>query len=51
MTETTVPVPMPHMGVSVTEGTVLEWHKAEGDAVAADEVVCEIESIGRLVCH
>jgi pyruvate/2-oxoglutarate dehydrogenase complex dihydrolipoamide acyltransferase (E2) component len=35
-------VPMPHMGVSVEEGTVVEWRKAVGEEVAADEVLCEI---------
>jgi 2-oxoglutarate decarboxylase len=35
---------MPAMGDSVTEGTVLEWHKQEGDAVAADETVVEIST-------
>jgi 2-oxoglutarate dehydrogenase E2 component (dihydrolipoamide succinyltransferase) len=44
MSDATVPIPMPHMGVSVEEGTVLTWHKAEGDAVRADEVVCEIST-------
>ena len=39
---TTVVVPMPHMGVSVEEGTVIEWLKAVGDEVAADEVICAI---------
>ena len=29
-TSTTVQVTLPAMGESVTEGTVLEWHKAEG---------------------
>ena len=38
----TVVVPMPHMGVSVEEGTVVEWLKAVGDEVAADEVICAI---------
>ena len=33
----TVQVVMPAMGDSVAEGTVLEWHKQEGDTVAADE--------------
>ena len=33
---------MPHMGISVTEGTVIAWHKAVGDAVRADEPVCDI---------
>ena len=35
---------MPQMGESVTEGTVLEWHKQAGDAVAADETVVEIST-------
>jgi len=43
MTEATViTVPMPHMGVSVEEGTVIEWLKAVGDPVAADEPICAI---------
>ena len=32
------------MGDSVTEGTVLEWHKQEGDTVAEDEVLVEIST-------
>jgi pyruvate dehydrogenase E2 component (dihydrolipoamide acetyltransferase) len=44
MTPSTVQIPMPHMGVSVEEGTVLTWHKAEGDTVAVDEVICEIST-------
>ncbi len=41
---TTVEVTMPQMGDSVSEGTVLEWHKQEGDEVAADEVLVEIST-------
>ncbi|MDX6675048.1 MAG: hypothetical protein QOH11_2466 [Solirubrobacteraceae bacterium] len=41
---TTVQVTMPQMGDSVTEGTVLEWHKQEGDAVAVDETIVEIST-------
>ena len=33
---------MPQMGVSVAEGTIIEWLKRPGDAVAADETVCEV---------
>ena len=33
---------MPQMGVSVAEGTIVEWHKRVGDWVEADEIVCEI---------
>src|SRR3954453_11893330 len=41
---TTVQVTMPAMGESVTEGTVLEWHKQEGDSIEADEVIVEIST-------
>src|ERR1700760_3685151 len=40
----TVQVVMPAMGDSVAEGTVLEWHKHEGDQVAADETLLEIST-------
>ena len=40
----TVEVQMPAMGDSVVEGTILEWHKAEGDTVAADETLVEIST-------
>src|SRR4051812_48162293 len=39
--DTTVQVTLPQMGESVTEGTVLEWRKQEGDRVEADEVIVE----------
>ena len=35
---------MPQMGVSVAEGTVVEWRKAVGDDVARDETICEIST-------
>src|SRR5436305_8706905 len=40
----TVQVVMPAMGDSVSEGTVLEWHKQEGDTVEADETLVEIST-------
>ncbi len=40
----TVQVVMPAMGDSVAEGTVLEWHKQEGDSVTADETLVEIST-------
>jgi multifunctional 2-oxoglutarate metabolism enzyme len=43
-TSTTIQVLMPQMGESVTEGTVLEWHKQEGDQVALDDVLVEIST-------
>jgi 2-oxoglutarate dehydrogenase E2 component (dihydrolipoamide succinyltransferase) len=37
-------VVMPQMGVSVAEGTIVEWRKRPGDWVAADETVVEIST-------
>ena len=42
--ETTVQVTLPRMGESVTEGTVLEWRKQEGDQVSEDEILVEIST-------
>src|SRR5204863_6155134 len=41
---TTVEVVMPAMGESVSDGTILEWHKQEGDEVAEDETLVEIST-------
>ena len=41
---TTVQIIMPAMGESVTEGTVLEWLKAEGDPVSVDEPLVEVST-------
>jgi 2-oxoglutarate dehydrogenase E1 component len=41
---TTIQVTLPAMGESVTEGTVLEWHKQEGDQVEADETLVEVST-------
>src|SRR5215212_11051233 len=41
---TTVEVVMPPMGDSVSEGSILEWHKQEGDTVSEDEVLVEIST-------
>jgi pyruvate/2-oxoglutarate dehydrogenase complex dihydrolipoamide acyltransferase (E2) component len=37
-----VDVEMPQMGVSVAEGTIVEWKVAVGDPVRAEETICEI---------
>src|SRR3954447_19410744 len=42
--ETTVEVVMPAMGDSVSEGTILEWHKQEGDHISEDETLVEIST-------
>jgi 2-oxoglutarate dehydrogenase complex dihydrolipoamide succinyltransferase (E2) component len=42
-TETqTVEIVMPQMGVSVAEGTIVEWTKRPGDWVERDETVCMV---------
>ena len=40
----TLPILMPQMGQSVAEGTIVAWRKRVGDAVAADEVIMDVES-------
>jgi 2-oxoglutarate decarboxylase len=40
----TVDIEMPQMGESVTEGTVLEWHKNEGEFVEEGETVVEVST-------
>jgi 2-oxoglutarate dehydrogenase dihydrolipoamide succinyltransferase (E2 component) len=37
-----ISVEMPQMGVSVAEGTIVEWRKRPGDWVEADEPICDI---------
>ena len=39
-------VRVPTLGESVSEATVATWFKKPGDAVAMDEMLCELE-IGR----
>jgi len=39
-----VDVMVPALGESVTEATVATWFKAVGDAVAVDEMLCELET-------
>jgi pyruvate/2-oxoglutarate dehydrogenase complex dihydrolipoamide acyltransferase (E2) component len=39
-----VDVTMPQMGVSIAEGTVVEWKKQPGDTVEADEPLLEIST-------
>src|SRR3954453_12376481 len=39
-----VVITMPEMGESVTEGTILEWHVAEGDQIAEGDTVIEVST-------
>ncbi|HYX11224.1 MAG TPA: biotin/lipoyl-containing protein, partial [Candidatus Acidoferrum sp.] len=41
---TLVEIQMPQMGESVTEGTILEWHVAEGDQVEEGQTVVEVST-------
>ncbi|MEM1362685.1 MAG: 2-oxoglutarate dehydrogenase complex dihydrolipoyllysine-residue succinyltransferase [Pseudomonadota bacterium] len=43
-TGTAVEVMVPTLGESVTEATVSTWFKVVGDAVAQDEMLCELET-------
>ncbi len=44
MPDGVVEIQMPQMGESVTEGVVLEWHKAEGEFVEEGETVVEVST-------
>jgi 2-oxoglutarate dehydrogenase E2 component (dihydrolipoamide succinyltransferase) len=37
-----VQVEMPKMGISVSEGTILEWRKQPGDWIEADETIADV---------
>ena len=39
-----IPVTMPQLGESVTEGTITRWLKAEGEEVALDEPLAEVDT-------
>ncbi|MBU6337230.1 MAG: multifunctional oxoglutarate decarboxylase/oxoglutarate dehydrogenase thiamine pyrophosphate-binding subunit/dihydrolipoyllysine-residue succinyltransferase subunit [Acidobacteria bacterium] len=43
-TASTVEVTLPAMGESVSEGTILEWRKAEGEPVADGETLVEVST-------
>jgi len=43
-TDVFVDVTMPQMGVSVAEGTVVAWRVGVGDAIEADQTICEIST-------
>jgi pyruvate dehydrogenase E2 component (dihydrolipoamide acetyltransferase) len=39
-----VEIPMPKMGESIVEGTIIKWHKKIGDQVKADDIIYEIST-------
>ena len=40
----TVEIAMPQMGISVAEGTIVEWRVRPGDRVEADEPLCDVST-------
>ncbi|HEX2129040.1 MAG TPA: dihydrolipoamide acetyltransferase family protein [Solirubrobacterales bacterium] len=41
-TSQTVAVEMPKMGISVSEGTIVEWRKQPGDWIESDETIADV---------
>ena len=39
-----VDIPMPKMGESVMEGTIIKWHKKVGESINVDEILYEIST-------
>ncbi|MGP3975764.1 dihydrolipoamide acetyltransferase family protein [Streptomyces sp. 8N114] len=39
---TEIPLVMPKMSMTMEEGVLLVWHKAEGDVIRSGDVVCEV---------
>ena len=37
-------IKMPSLSPTMTEGTIVKWQKAEGEAVSAGDVLCEIQT-------
>ncbi|KAA8672945.1 biotin/lipoyl-containing protein, partial [Clostridium sp. HV4-5-A1G] len=35
---------MPKLGLTMTEGTLVDWHKSEGEKVEKGEVLFEVET-------
>jgi pyruvate/2-oxoglutarate dehydrogenase complex dihydrolipoamide acyltransferase (E2) component len=40
----TTPINVPKLGTTMTEATLIEWVKRDGDSVEVGEVVCRIET-------
>ena len=36
-------IKMPQWGMTLTEGTVMKWHKTVGDTVSKGETLCDVE--------
>lgn len=35
---------MPSLSPTMTEGTIVKWHKKEGDTVSPGDVLCDIQT-------
>ena len=40
----TIEFKIPKSGMGITEGTILKWHKAEGETISQGEIIVEIET-------
>ena len=38
------PLPMPKLGLTMEEGTILKWRKSEGEAVEKGEIILDIQT-------
>ena len=39
-----IEIPMPQLGESLTEGTIIKWNKKVGDTIKKDETLLEIST-------
>ncbi len=44
MTPSLIDVKLPQFGMGMTEGTIVAWHKAEGDQVTEGEPLADVEA-------
>lgn len=40
----TTPIILPKSGMGISEGTIIQWLKKEGDVVAQGDIVAEVET-------
>ena len=38
------PLPMPKLGLTMEEGTILKWRKSEGESVEKGEIILDIQT-------
>lgn len=39
-----IPIKMPSLSPTMTEGTIIKWMKAEGEAIQPGDVLCDIQT-------